>query len=791
MRNEPAVRNRRNALSLAKSQLARVLLLLIGSCLPLRAQNVVLTGAISGEVTDQAGSILPGALIVVRNLQTGVEQSTRTNRTGLYRFSVLLPGTYTLMVRVSGFRNTESTLQVAVGNTASQDVRLQVGAATDSVIVNSTASMLRPDESSTSYVTDRSYLEELPLNGRRYTDFTLLSPNTSPDGDTGLVSIEGQQGGEDSGYANGNGANVFSVDGTSATSNYFDDILGRYRIPYLYGENAIQEFQVVISPYSAIYGGGASFINAVTRSGSNSLHGNSFYYNRNSAFGANDSLSNAAGFPKQEDALQQFGASLGGPIRRDRIWFFVDYEQQRENDPISIINPPVTPSQAGFLSSNFDIPDDTALPSPNGPYPLPGDYTLSEPNLPTDPVYLQQVSNTINALNTNLGVKPRQKNDLVITPRLDYQATSRDSLFLSANVNRFNSPGGVITVSPVATYGTQTLANAVVRDFQASLGWTHTFSSSLLNELHAGMSDDNQIETPTGEAPGIPTIILDSPSSFTLGNAPFSVGRVFEKQYSAADRVDYTIGKHTLQIGFDFSRTWDADNNFGGADPNADVQFGSFLGSYEFSNLQNFAVGNFLLYNQASGNPTFAFGVPYYGFYMQDSYRVLRSLRLEGGLREDFQVYPQPAENPAFPLTGQYPNQFARIAPRFGFAWQPRSSMVVRGGFGQFYTNMNGLNYRNAVVSNGLTSQESSESQTYDPSIPANQQVPTFPGSCRETRHCLPLRLTFPLSRRNSRRLTCCRVACKLSRSYPAIPPSLSAPSGTTGYTLSRAAPMT
>lgn len=604
------------------------------------AQNVVLTGAIRGQVADQSGAIVPGALITAHNLLTGVDQSTKANRSGIYQFPVLSPGSYQVTARMNGFRNTQSTLQVLVGNTVSQDLKLLVGAGQDNVVVNSGASLLRSGETSQSNVLDRPMIEGLPLNGRRYTDFTLLTPNTSSDGDTGLVSIAGQQGGEDSGYANGNGTNVFSVDGTNATSNYFDDILGRYRIPYLYGENSIQEFQVAESPYSAIYGGGAGFINSVTRSGSNNFHGNAFYYNRNSVFGANDSLSNAAGYPKQQDVLQQFGGSFGGPLRRDQLWFFLDYEQQRENDPISVINPPLVTSQPGFLSGNFGIPDDTALPAPNAAYPVPGNDTLSEPNLTSDPVYLQQVANTIGALNSNLGIQPRQKNDIVVTPRLDYQPTSRDTLFLSANVNRFDSPGGIITVSPVASYGTQTLANAEVHDFQASLGWTHAFSSNLLNEFHAGTSDDNQIATPTGKAPNIPTIILDSPSSFTLGNAPFSIGRVFERQYSAADRVDYTIGRHTLQFGFDFNRAWDSDNNFGGADPNANVQFGSFLGSYEFSNLQDFALGQYSIFSQASGNPTFAFGVPYYGFYIQDSYRLLRNLTLEGGVREDFRFIP-------------------------------------------------------------------------------------------------------------------------------------------------------
>jgi hypothetical protein len=554
----------------------------------------------------------------------------------------------------------------------------------------------------------------------------VLTPNTSYDGDTGLVSVAGQQGGEDSGYANGNGSNAFTVDGSNATNSYFADIVGRNRIPYLYGENVIQEFQVAVSPYTAVYGGGAGFVNAVTRSGGNAFHGSAFYYNRNSATGANDALDNAAGNPKPEDALQQFGAGVGGPIRQDRLWFFVDYEQQLRNNPIPVINSALatTPENlSSFLLANFGIPAGTILPVPNGPLPVPGNDTAPDP---TNPVYLQQVSNTINALNSNLGLKARKGNDWVITPRLDYQASPHDSLFLSLNLNRFNSPGGVILDPTVGNYGTQTLANAYVHTFQASLGWTHAFSSTLLNEFHVSTSTDNEISTPTGTAGNTPTIVLDSPAAFILGNAPFSVGRVFERQYSVADRVDYVMGKHTLQLGFDFNRAWDADTNDGGADPNEAIDFGSPLGLYEFPNLEAFALGEYINFSQAAGNPTFSFAVPYYGFYVQDTYRALPNLTLEMGLREDFQVYPQPAENPAFPLTGQYPNQFLRLAPRFGFAWQPASKTVVRGGFGMFYTNMNGLNYRNAVVSNGLLSQQSEANASYTSGAP-NQQAPTFP----------------------------------------------------------------
>jgi hypothetical protein len=715
----------------SKIQTARCAVLLgavltIGSLLS-SAQNVVLTGSLSGRVSDASAAVVPGASVVVTNLATGVPQSTVTNRAGLYEFPTLMPGNYSVTASMKSFRDVQVLVRVLVGNDTLQDIKLPVGAGTDTVQVSATMPLLRSTESSASTVLDRSLIANLPLNGRKYTDFTTLTPNTSYDGDTGLISIAGQQGGEDSGYANGNGSTAFTVDGSNGTNNYFADIVGRNRIPYLFGEDSIEEFQVAVSPYSALYGGAAGFVNAVTRSGSNAFHGSVFYYNRNSVFGANDALDESAGYPKPADSLQQFGAGVGGPIIKNRLWFFFDYEQQLRNFPISVINTALSTNSsnlASFLNTNFGIPAGTSLPPPNGPLPIPGSDSTPDP---TNPIYLQQVANTINALNSNLGTKSRSATDLVFTPRLDYQPSSRDGLFLALNFNHFNSPGGVILDPTVANYGVQSLANAYVRTFETTLGWTHTFSPRLLNEFHAGTSQDNEIATPTGLAPNTPTIDLESPAAFILGNNAFSVGRVFERQYSLSDRIDYVLGKHTLQFGFDWNRSWDADTDDGGADPNEAVDFGSPLGLYIFPNLEALALGQYSGFSQAFGNPTFGFAVPYYGFYAQDTYRALRQLTLEMGLREDFQVYPQPQENTAFPLTGQYPNQFNRWAPRFGFAWQPIQKTVVRGGFGMFYTNMNGLNYRNAVISNGLTTQQYSLSITPTSAAP-NQQVPTFPG---------------------------------------------------------------
>src|SRR5260370_5216529 len=167
------------------------------------------------------------------------------------------------------------------------DVERQAGVRSESITVSGESALLRAEDSNQSSVINRELLDGLPLDGRRFLDFALLVPNAAPDGQNGLVSFAGEQGGEDTGYANANGANSFSVDGASATSNYFGNARGGEKVPYIFGENAIEEFQVAVSPYRAEYGGAATgLINVVRRSGSDVLHGGGFYYNRNSGTGA-------------------------------------------------------------------------------------------------------------------------------------------------------------------------------------------------------------------------------------------------------------------------------------------------------------------------------------------------------------------------------------------------------------------------------------------------------------------------------------------------------------------------
>jgi hypothetical protein len=694
----------------------------------IRAQNAISTGSISGQVTDASGGAVVGATVTAASEEAGVKLTTKTNGTGFFSFPSLRVGAYGVRVTETGFKTAVvNSVQVQVGQNAAANVTLQVGEVTQSVTVTAEAPLLRTTESTVSTVVDENLISNLPLSGRRYTDFVLLTPNTNADGDFGLVSMAGQQGGADSGYANGNGSNSFTVDGASASSNYFGEARGRTRVPYVFGEQSIQEFQVTDNPYNAAYGGaGAGFVNTVTKSGTDSWHGDAFYYNRNSGVGnANDPIDKASGVPRPLDVLQQFGADLGGPIVPHKAWFYFDYEQQRRKQPISVIN-------SGFSALNdpanfqqtFGIPNGTTLPTPDANYPVPGAF--STPPLPTDPNfpgYVQQVSNALGAIDRNLVQRARRADNLSFFPKVDWQATSDDHLTFVYNYSRFNSPGGEITFNPVATFGAEALPNNFVRDHHASAHWTHTFSSAFFNDITFGYLRDEQIATPSGLTPtGLGQFEFFSPSFFELGNPVFSQGDNTESQWQINDHVTAIRGRHTIEFGFDFSRTH-VDDFFPG----------NFTGTYAFSSPEGFALGRYNFFTQATGTPTFPFTFPYYGFYIQDKFRIRKNLTLDFGLREDFQVFPQPKANTTTGdplvarLTGQFPNQYSRVSPRLGFAYQPIAKTVIRGGFGMFREIFDGINYENSVISNGLASQQATTFVPFDSGQPPNRQKILFP----------------------------------------------------------------
>jgi Carboxypeptidase regulatory-like domain len=684
--------------------------------LPAAAQNAISTGNIAGSVRDSSVGVVSAADVTVISNETDLSRNGATDSGGLYNFPLIKVGRYTVRVRHDGFKTTEvRNVIVQVGQTTNVDVQLAIGPLTQQLVVEATAPMFRPGESSVTTVVPREFIEDLPLSGRRYTDFVLLAPNVAADGDAGAVSIGGQQGSSGSGYHNGNGANSFTVDGANATSSFFGDARGGTIVPYIFGEQSIQEFQVAVTPYSASYGGaGTGFINTVTKSGGDVFHGDAFYYLRHSATGANDAVDKANGVPKPLNVLQQFGADLGGPLIRHKLWFYFDYEQQRQKDPVSIVDPNVNESL--FLN----VAPGTPLPAASAPFPVPS--TFSRAPMPGDsnyPIYLQQVSDALNAIDSSVGQRERRRDDLVLFSKIDWQPGAGDHFTFIYNYSRFNSPAGLLAYNPVAGTGLSALPNYFVRDHHASINWTHVFRPNLFNDLHVSFLRDDQSTTPSGLIkPNFTSVLLLPIGGFLLGNAPNTPSLTREFQWEFGERLDWTHGRHSFQFGLDLNRTHVTD-----------FSPGFSQGFYGYFSLADFATGAYAFYLQSVGNPVFPLTVPYYGFYAQDKFRARPNLTFDIGIREDFQVFPQPDPNPAFPLAGQYPNQYRRLAPRLGFAYQAFSTTVVRGGIGVFHELLNGVNYVNAVSTNGASTHLTNALSLFDLTQPANHQSPTFPNT--------------------------------------------------------------
>ncbi|MDE1154737.1 MAG: carboxypeptidase regulatory-like domain-containing protein [Acidobacteriaceae bacterium] len=683
-----------------------LLFCLLCSAFPGHAQNAISTGTLVGTVTDPSGAVVANASIALTASATGTKWTTSSNGQGIYTFPALPVGEYQVIISAAGFRATElSGVTISVGHTSGGNAALSIGSAGDVVKVDAQSdTSLDASDTSIGTLVSQHVVANLPLSGRRYTDFVLLTPNVTTDGQFGHITFAGQSGGDLSGYnntsggaSNANGSSSFTVDGSDATSYYYGDNRGFTRIPYIFGLQAIQEFQVQPNVYSAAYGGaGAGFINTVTKSGTNQWHGDAFYYNRNSATGANDAVDKANGNAKPLNVLQQFGADIGGPLVHDKAFFYFDYEQQRHKNPLYAVNP----GQAATDVTDFGLPTGTVLPTPNSHYPVA--TGLSEADIaadPTSPAYLQGVSNALNVIHSNLGPRQRRRDDYEFFPKFDWQLSEKDHLTVLYNYNHFQSPGGIITFSPESFAGTELLGNNGVRDHVAMVHWTHTLSNSLVNDMHVSYVRDEQMYSPSGLAPSdtTPEIILTQShgggsSTLLLGNATFAYNNLREYQWQFADHLTWILGKHQLEMGYDLNHDSISTRNPA-----------NFYGTYIFTSLEDFALGKWNIFQQTAGDPTYNFSDPFMGFYINDTWKAARNLTVTAGVREDFQIYPNPAGNPALPFTQKFNNQYQRVSPRLGFSYAPTTKTVIRGGAGLYYEIFVGGNYQNSTQANGVS----------------------------------------------------------------------------------------
>ena len=699
--------------------------LMIGSLSLLQAQDA--TGRVVGTVTDRSSAVVPGAHVVVTNTATHVSRETVTDSSGFYQVLALPIGNYTVSVDHKGFNPvTTNASTLEINQSLKIDIRLEVGTKTETVTVESTANTvetINPTMGST--VSDRS-VQDLPLNGRNVLDLALLQPgvlpadnpnNTSAFSANTAFSISGGR----------NDSNTFILDG-GANNDLLDN-----GVVYNPNPDAVQEFKVLTSNFTAEYGrNGGGIVTVVTKSGTNAFHGSAYEYNRNDAYNANDFFSNLNNQPRAVLKRNQFGGTIGGPVLKNKLFFFGSYEGQRQNalEPsgqVTVLTPQeaagdfsASPNQAAvasFLQANPFFQSDPTKRGVN-----PGDPTVIDPTT-IDPVakaYLAAGLLPTNAAGSASFQNAAQNNYDQMTGKFDWELTEKDHF--SATLGRLHAnllnpgPGGIPGFSATTENHRQFLHFA----------YTRILSPTLLNEFHISAQRTDTLQSKPAETAPIPSALgvaitpdiatgpprLDFPN-LTVGFSIQGPSHLTDNTFNFSDTLSWTHGKHTLKFGgsfiafqdnqvfdfignglFDFGSFDGQGNQFGAGDP-----FANFLVGLPLDFLQFPAAPS-----NIRGKSTFVFG--------QDEWHIKSNLVLTLGLRYEystpksdtfgrtFDIIPgqQSTIFPGAPVGLVFPGDKGvptganfpdknDFAPRFGFAWQPfkDSKTSIRGGFGVFY----------------------------------------------------------------------------------------------------------
>jgi len=627
---------------IARRSLMRLATLLALALAPIGvlAQSQSTGGAIEGTITDESGAVLPGATVTIRNVATGLVRETATDPSGAYRAPLLPVGSYEVMAALSGFATTKRpNLTLTIGQTLNIDVTLKVAATQEEVTVTGEASLIevsRTQQSST--VGDRA-VANLPVNGRNFIDFVLTTPGVSRDTRTGDISFAGQRG----------TLNSLVIDGADNNNTFFGQTLGRTgsgRAPYQFSQDAVQEFQVNRNAYSAEYGrAGGAVINVVTKGGTNDYHGSAFEFFRDKSLNAN-SYNNKIRTPiapRSAFRIHQFGATLGGPIQKDKAFFFVSYDGQRQTIPNVI--PVILPS-----------------------------------GLPTDP----DTQAGLAIVNSKETAYASTRDQNVFLAKLDYQLSQRQRLSVRYNHQNFTGANNESTSGSEDHSG-----NSLVRTRTLNASLSSVFSSTFYNELRVQYARDKEPGEANSDDPEV-TVRQGGTTVLVFGRNFFSPRETTIKRFQIADTVTLIRGAHAWKVGADFNHD-DILNFFPG----------NFGGRYFFNSLAALgrgvptAAGESFQQAFAGSNtsgPTTNPNIHEFAAFFQDDWRVKRDLTVSFGLRYDLQSFAQPqVKNPDPQLaaagidTSFVKTDKNNIGPRLGIAWNPSPKTVVRAGYGIFY----------------------------------------------------------------------------------------------------------
>ena len=708
-------------------------------------------GGIIGLVTDPGGARVPSALVTVTNLATNQSVTTTTDENGQYAANLLRIGSYSVTVEKQGFQKAiEANVEVGVNQMARVDIALHVGSTTESVQVTSAAPLLQTEASSLGTIETERRISELPLNGRNFIQLAYLGPGANA-GQTG-TNVSGGV------FENERANEGVSVNGLRVSNNNFllngvdNNEFGLGGVVVLPPPDAIQEFRTEENSMSAEFGRGGAAVNVVLKSGTNQLHGGVYEFIRNDKLDAVNYFNQG----QQPFKRNQFGAFLGGPIKKNRTFIFGDYEgsRLRESNPF-ISTVPTNAERAGDFTDRLtgETFSPCAAPSPADTFDTgtifdpfsTHDYTCTDGSVVSlrNPVSSGGQLNvipaaSINAIGENvanfypqanldgisdnyLANQNHVNNQDSFDVRLDHRFRDQDQMFASYSFGDIRSqrPG---PLGPL--WGGSDCCPSVSnsRAQHLGLGFTHTFSPHLLNDLHGGffryavnalpfnfgstlsldqLGIPNSNRSTDPNSTGLTNIDIAGVSS--LGDSEYLPEHAFENIFQVADTLTWIRGRHSLKVGVDFRRQ---QRNF--YQVTAPRGFFDFGGVY--TNDLTTANGGTgladLLFGTADANEQDFLEGLYptrywdFGGFVQDDFRIRPHLTINLGLRYNI---TSPANgrvgnfdlNRAIVVTSYGQNavshggvQFDKNdwAPRIGFAWSVQQNTVVRSAFGVFYS---------------------------------------------------------------------------------------------------------
>jgi len=642
--------------TLFRPALCRAVLQITFVCLPfsLFAQSAANSGQIAGEVLDPSGASIPGVEVSVRNIDTNYRRAANTDDAGRYAVGPVPIGTYEVTVTPVNMQPSTQQVYVSLGGRATADFRLGISPVREAInVVADDATVIEPGQTFSKSVLTDIQLRNLPSNGRRIRNMFLLTPSTQIEPECGGFAISGQKGL----FTN------INVDGADYTNTHW---CGHVEFSPTFTMEALQELQVLRSTFSAEFGRSTGgIINLASKSGTNEFHGTGFYLFRN------HDLTRQDPFKREQIRLgQQFGGSVGGPLRKDRTFFFSAAEFQHNTKPVKV------------LYSELDI---------------------------------QNVRNAPGA-QLLLGVAPEDQLEALslsksIVNRVDHHFDDRNSITgrLDFTRNKVTDTAGAFIMTQ--GIGSDSTTNRSVQNASpvntrtnvtGMMQLTSVLSNRHVNEVRIELANEYRPWDP-GTGPEVTvrngslvqTVAIYGPQATGLSYG--NIGYKFtDRRYQFIDNFSIVTGAHTMKFGFDSNRV------------NGQTRFNpGWNGTYRFDSLQSFVDRQPAQYTQFAGTGDLNATVHQVAFYLQDEWRALRGFTISPGLRYEMarlpDYYAPSVPGNRFPLATSIPNDKELIAPRLGLAWDVRNNAktVIRAAAGMFYAAPYMPLFEQAMLSNG------------------------------------------------------------------------------------------